>query len=181
MQLLEKLVAQQIVKYLNKHQILYKHQYVFRKHHSIIHPVLLFLNKIYGALNKDNSEYTLGIFLDLKKAFDTVNFDILLKKMEHYVFRGISQQWFINYLNGRTQFVTINGSKSSPQTLLCGVPLGSVLGPLLFLLFINDLPNATNFLSLPFNCHLITPLNYSTMQILSSKRLLNGLKPTNLH
>ena len=148
--LLEKIVAKQMVGYLNKHKILYEHQYGFRKGHSTIHPVLQLLDKILFSLNKPNPEYSLGIFCDLKKAFDTVNFEILLSKLEHYGFRGVANKWFRNYLLDRKQFVTINGQESEVKQLYCGVPQGSVLGPLLFLIFINDLPNCTELLSLLF-------------------------------
>ena len=139
-----------MVGYLNKHKILYKHQYGFRKGHSTIHPVLQFLDRIMYSLNKPNPDYSLGIFCDLKKAFDTVDFEILLTKLDHYGFRGVSNNWFRNYLMNRKQFVTINGQESEVKQLYCGVPQGSVLGPLLFLIFINDLPNCTDLFSLLF-------------------------------
>ena len=148
--LLEKLVAKQMAGYLNKHKLLYKHQYGFRKGHSTIHPVLQFLDKIMDSLNKTIPEYSLGIFCDLKKAFDTVDFEILLSKLDHYGFSGVSNNWFRNYLTGRKQFVTINGQESEVKQLHCGVPQGSVLGPLLFLIFINDLPNCTDLFTLLF-------------------------------
>ena len=133
--------------YLKKYNILYKHQYGFRPKHNTSHSLIHFLDKIYSALNSPQPEYSSAVFLDLKKAFDCVDINILLKKLNHYGFRGISQSWFFNYLNGRTQFVSVNGKNSSLKTILCGVPQGSVLGPILFLLYINDLPNATNFFS----------------------------------
>jgi hypothetical protein len=148
--LLEKIVARQIVRFLNGHNIIYKHQYGFRANHNTSQPVLHFADKIYNALNQNPQAKTLSIFIDLKKAFDTVDHTILLKKMEHYGIRGPSNVWFQNYLSEREQFVYINGAESSMQKILCGVPQGSVLGPLLFLIFINDLPNATELLTLLF-------------------------------
>ena len=99
-------------------------------------------------MNKDDPEYTISIFLDLKKAFDTVSHSILLDKLKHYGFRGLSNLWFTNYLNGRKQVVSINGIDSDSLEICVGVAQGSVLGPLLFLLYINCLPNAVEFLAL---------------------------------
>ena len=101
-------------------------------------------------MNQKPSAKTLTIFIDLKKAFDTVDHSILLKKMEHYGIKNSSNLWFKSYLSDREQFVTINGIESERTKMVCGVPQGSVLGPLLFLLFINDLPNSNNFLTLLF-------------------------------
>ena len=126
--LIEKIVSRQIVGFLNAHDILYKHQYGFRANHNTSRPVLHFTHKIYNALNQKPSATTLSIFIDLKKAFDTVDHNILLKKLEHYGIRNKENSWFKNYLCDREQFVTFNGISSEKNQITCGVPQGSVLG-----------------------------------------------------
>ena len=93
------------------------------------------------AYNVDKGKINAVVFLDLKKAFDTVDHEILLSKLNNYGIQGVSFDWFSSYLNNRSQRCSINGSLSKSQVLSCGIPQGTILGPLLFLLYINDLPN----------------------------------------
>ena len=97
--------------------------------------------------NTENEPHLSHNFLDFSKAFDTVNHTILLRKLEAYGIRGTPLNWFQSYLTNRKQYVELDGVKSPKQTMLCGIPQGSTLGPLLFLIYINDLPNSSQKLS----------------------------------
>ena len=96
----------------------------------------------------DNGLYTCGIFLDFSKAFDTVNHEILLGKLKHYGIRGLAYRWFENYLSNRKQFVSIGNVSSQYTDLICGIPQGSTVGPILFLIYINNIHTCSKLLSI---------------------------------
>ena len=131
---------------LNKHNILYDDQFGFRPKHSTDMAIIKLVDKIVEATNND--EITAGLFLDLSKAFDTIRHDILLDEMAHYGIRGLALEWFKNYLTNRKQFVDYNGHVSELRLITSGMPQGSILGPLGFIIYVNDIPNSVPELSL---------------------------------
>ena len=128
--------------FFEDNNILYELQFGFRKKMSTGHSLVEITEEIKESI--DNGKFGCGIFIDLKKAFDTVNHQILLVKLEHYGIRGALLKWFESYLTDRKQYVYHNGIASSMESITCGVPQGSVLGPLLFLIYVNDLPNISD-------------------------------------
>lgn len=145
---LEKIVAEKLVGHLTTNELLYNHQYGFLPKKSTEHNLLHIVNFITKALN--NGEYCIGVFLDLKKAFDVCSHEILLKKLLRMGIRGTAHTWFSNYLSGRSQRVEINGSLSDSLDLDISVIQGSILGPILFLCYINDFWKATTLFSVLF-------------------------------
>ena len=135
-----------------------------------MHNLISLTEKLRSALDK--GEFSCGVFLDLQKAFDTVDHEVLLDKLQHYGIRGVANEWFRSFLTGRKQFVFISDFKSNTKEIKFGVPQGSVLGPLLFIIYINDLPNALIY-SDPFIFADDTAIVYSNAKLKSIKKRIN--------
>jgi len=133
-----------LVQFLNVNNLFFKHQYGFRAKHSTIHPILHLLNHCAEVNNKKDSEFTIAVLCDLSKAFDVISHDILLHKLNIYGIRGIVSEWIKDYLSDRKQYVNIDNNISSITNITCGVPQGSILGPLLYLLYVNDISQSCN-------------------------------------
>ena len=140
----ERIVYNYITAFMNEHNVIYKYQFGFREKHSTQQAIICLVEKITHSL--DSGDIVIGIFLDLKKAFDTVNHRILLNKLYAYGIRGNILKWFRSYLTDRLQYVTYDDSKSTTRSLTCGVPQGSILGPLLFIIYMNDICNVSTLL-----------------------------------
>ena len=138
--IIEKIFVCRLDKYLEKFQLLNDHQYGFRNNRSTSMAIMDLIENISTAI--DSKQHSIGIFLDLKKAFDTLDHNILLQKLEKYGFRGPTYRWLQNYLLNRYQYVQIDNCKSEMLKVRCGIPQGSIIGPKLFIIYINDLGKA---------------------------------------
>ena len=116
--------------FINDCDLIYQKQFGFRKKYSTNHALLSTVEQI--RKNLDNKTFTCGVFVDLEKAFDTVNHTILIKKLNHYRIRDSASKWICSYLNNRNKHVKLNGTPSRNERVTCGVPQRSILGPLLF-------------------------------------------------
>ena len=132
----EKLIYTRIYSYLDRNKLIYSKQFGFRSKYSTNHAIISLTEHIRNLL--DNKHYVCGVFVDLEKAFDTVHHDLLCDKLEFYGLRGNINNLIKSYLTNRKQYVSIDGFDSTIKNVTCGVPQGSSLGPLLFLIYIND-------------------------------------------
>ncbi len=169
-QIFEKLMYKRLKSFFDKNKILYDKQYGFRAKRSTQHAIIDIINNIHN--NMDKGLFSCGIFIDLKKAFDTVDHSILLHKLHHYGIRGVINNWFRSYLTDRIHTTQIGGNISSKHTVNLGVPQGSVLGPLLFLIYINDIYKSCEV----FKFYLFaddTNLVYSDKKLKSLETIIN--------
>ena len=145
---LKKLMLTRLTKYLDKNKIIYEHQFGSQRNRSTTMAVLDLSARITKAL--DSGNYAASVFLNFAKAFDTVSYQILLSKLENYGIRGPAKDWFESYLKNRHQIVKIGDTLSDKMQIVCGVPQGNILGPILFLLYINDIKNSSKILNFSY-------------------------------
>ena len=155
----EKVAFKQILEYFTSNNLLFESQYGFRENHSTELAALEFIDRI--KLEMDRKKIPFSIFLDLSKAFDTLNHDILLTKLRYYGIQGIALNWFQSYLTKRSQYVQYNDTSSSIREIETGVPQGSILGPLIFIIYMNDIHTVSDkfsFILYADDTTLISPL-----------------------
>ena len=140
----EKIVYNHVIDFIDTNNLLSKQQFGFRKNHSTNHAVITLIDRISAAL--DSGRAVVGCYIDLKKAFDTVNHRILINKLQLYGIRGHILDWFRSYLQNRKQYIHIDDTNSNLGSISCGVQQGSILGPLLFILYINDISNISHLM-----------------------------------
>ncbi|XP_042891027.1 uncharacterized protein LOC122265692 [Penaeus japonicus] len=171
----ETMMYDRMIEFCNYHNILSNFQFGFRAQRSSESALQCFTNYVLRAF--DDNEFLISVFLDLSKAFDTVNHQILIDKLHYYRFRGPSLRWFQSYLSNRMQYVSVNGQSSIMLPVNYGVPQGSVLGPLLFNMYINDMPRssfALNYVLFADDCTMyISDRNIDILMDKMNKELVN--------
>ena len=166
----EKCVYKRVYSFLEKNNLIFKRQFGFRSGYSSNHTIVNLVESIEMYIDNDN--YVCSVFIDLEKAFDTVDHQILLQKLYHYGIRGLAHNWFQSYLFNRQQFVFISGSSSELMSIKCGVPQRSTVGRVLFLLYINDL----NYVfSKAITTHFVddTRLSYASKNLSTTESVMN--------
>ena len=142
--ILERIMYNRLQKHLSENNLLFERQFGFQSSKSTEHAILELSDEILNSFEKNN--FTVGVFIDLSKAFDTVNHDVLIKKLSYYGINTNNLAWFSSYLRNRQQYISADGVCTESQNITCGVPQGSILGPLLFLIYVNDLNKASKIL-----------------------------------
>ena len=172
-----------LLKFIDKNYVLNEFQFGFRSNHSTFMALIVIMENLVTAL--DSGDCAIGLFLDFQKAFDIIDHYILLDKLLSYGVRGIAHAWSNSYLSNRLQSVNYNGQESDFKLMKCGVPQGPILGPLLFLIYINDLPNVTIIYANSFcRWHISSILDpifliWFARLIKKSKQSTHGWRPTN--
>ena len=138
----EKAAYGHLYEYFSSHALFYDSQYGFRKYHSTELAALELVDRIHKEIDENKTPFS--VFIDLSKAFDTLDHDILLHKLQYYGITGTALDWFRSYLTERYQYVDYNGASSSMKLLTTGAPQGSILGPLLFIIYMNDIHTVSN-------------------------------------
>ena len=174
----ENLTYNRMYNYLEKYNLIDERQFAFRSSHSTIHAI----SSIYEELLKSNDDklYNCCLFLDFSKAFDTVNHKIIIKKLENnFGFRDNAKLFLSNYLSNRYQYTRVSNYRSSLRTVTCGLSQGSALGPLLFLVYVNDLLSSSNFKTTLFVDDTLLQLSDCNIKKLE-KRVNNELNKINV-
>ena len=143
--ILENIFDNRLMNFLNSNNVLYLRQYGFRKNMSTTMAIMELVENITKAM--DNGKFTIGVFIDLKKALDIVDHSILVTKLDHYGIWGVAKKWLSSYLENRKQYVCFNDTDSGFLPITFGVPQDSIIGPSLCLLYVNDLCNVSTSLT----------------------------------